>query len=137
MPPSADKHDTERSLQEVVDALGVYPIDAFFFLQEGLSFAVQKTHPKAPGRSRQNRHVTGQQLCECIRELASDRWGRMAGEVLRSWGITRTVDFGRMVFALVDSGLMFKTDEDSLEDFTDVFDFHTAFETSYRIVLEI
>jgi uncharacterized repeat protein (TIGR04138 family) len=53
--------------------------------------------------------------------------------VLKRWNLKRTADFGRIVFALVDGGLMQKTDDDSIEDFRDVFDFKSAFETGYRI----
>ena len=34
---------------------------------------------------------------------------------------------------MVDAGLMQKTDDDSLEDFRNVYDFKAAFETEYRI----
>ena len=50
--------------------------------------------------------------------------------MLENWGIRRTEDFGRIVFGMVDAGLLRKTDEDSLDDFTDVFDFDEAFDAS-------
>ena len=43
------------------------------------------------------------------------------------------MDFGRIVFALIEAGQMQKTDEDTIEDFRNVYDFKTAFETDYRI----
>ena len=60
----------------------------------------------------------------------------LARTVLARWNIRRTYDFGRIVFAMVDNGLMQKTEEDSIEDFRDVFDFKHAFgEHAYRIEL--
>ena len=57
----------------------------------------------------------------------------LARTVLRRWNITSTLDFGRMVFAMVDGGLMQKTEEDSVEDFRNVYDFRNAFESDYHI----
>jgi len=56
----------------------------------------------------------------------------LARTVLSRWNVRRTVDFGRIVFALVDNGYMQKTEDDTLEDFRDVFDFKSAFE-NYKI----
>ena len=46
--------------------------------------------------------------------------------------VRKTIDFGRIVFALVDNGWMQKTEDDTIEDFRDVFDFKSAFE-NYKI----
>ena len=61
------------------------------------------------------------------------RWGLMAGAVLRRWGITSTMDFGRIVFVMIENGMLQKTDDDTIEDFRNVYDFRTAFEAKYRI----
>lgn len=119
-------------MQQVVEDLGLYPPEAYAFIQQGLSFTVQKLHgnvkdPKA------NRHVSGPDLCDGLRELALTQWGRLARTVLRRWNVTTTLDFGRIVFAMVEAGLMQKTEDDSLEDFRGVFDFRAALENEYRI----
>lgn len=82
-----------------------------------------------------NLHVSGEELCAGIRDLALERWGLMASTVLRTWGIQSTMDLGRMVFALVDNGILQKQPHDSIEDFRDVYDFDIAFDKSYRIDL--
>ncbi len=74
------------------------------------------------------RHVTGQELAEGVRELALDRFGPMARSVLEHWGIHDTEDVGRVVFAMVEQGILIKQDGDQPEDFSDVFDFEEAFE---------
>ena len=131
MPPS-DKPTQEKCVQQVVENVGLYPPEAYAFIQKGLNHTVQKMHgaqkdPKA------SRHVTGHDLCEGLREVALNEWGRLARTVLRRWNITSTLDFGRMVFAMVDAGLMQKTEDDSLEDFRNVYDFRAAFEAEYQI----
>ncbi len=74
-----------------------------------------------------SRHVTGQQLCLGLRDFAINRYGMMAPAVLRAWNLRSTDDFGRIVFAMIEHGLMSKTAEDSLEDFRSVYDFDEAF----------
>jgi len=122
----------EKTLEQIVHDLGLYPIDAFEFVGEGLNFTVQRIHgrKKDPQASR---HVTGQQLCEGLRQYALLRWGMLARTVLAKWGITRTEDFGRIVFAMVEGQFLAKTDEDSLDDFRNVYDFESAFDAGYRI----
>jgi len=55
----------------------------------------------------------------------------MARTVLEYWGIRETADVGKMVFALVDCGVLIRQDDDALEDFEEVFDFEDAFERNY------
>ena len=86
-------------------------------------------------QTRLNLHVGGQDLCWGLRDLALERWGLMAPAVLQQWGIKATEDFGRMVFALVDNGLLQKHPHDQIADFEGVFEFDNAFERSYRINL--
>jgi uncharacterized repeat protein (TIGR04138 family) len=134
MPPT-EPDEAAKLLEEVVDEVGLYPRDAYIFVQDGLGYTVNKIHggrKKAPG----SRHVSGQDLCNGLREFALHRWGLMAGAVLDRWNVRRTLDFGKIVFALVDKGLMQKTDEDELDDFRDVYDFKSAFEAGYRIEMK-
>src|SRR5215213_9457278 len=110
----------------------MYPPEAYAFIQQGLSFTVQKLHGKQKD-PKASRHVGGSDLCEGLRELALTQWGRLAWTVLRRWNVTSTLDFGRIVFSMVEAGLMQKTDDDTLEDFRNVFDFRAAFEAEYQI----
>ena len=64
---------------------------------------------------------------------AGFRYLRITSNGMRRWNVVRTDDFGRIVFTLVDNGFMSKTDDDSQLDFTNVFDFATAFDAGYRI----
>lgn len=82
------------------------------------------------GRLPARRHVTGQELCWACRDLAVQQFGLLAPDVLRYWNITATADFGRIVFALVDVGMLMTRPEDDPEDFENVFDFAAAFSPS-------
>jgi uncharacterized repeat protein (TIGR04138 family) len=77
------------------------------------------------------RHVSGEELLAGIREHARERFGPLAKDVLNSWGVTTTLDFGRIVFHMVEARLLSATPEDSLSDFVDKFDFTEAFEDNY------
>jgi uncharacterized repeat protein (TIGR04138 family) len=136
MPPTEPMHP-EKTLEEIVDEVGLYPIEAYEFVQQGLGYTVNKIHGQEKGGKERDRtisrHVNGRDLCAGLREYALLKWGLMARTVLQRWNIKRTVDFGRIVFALVDSGYMQKTDDDTLDDFRDVFDFKSGFESEYRI----
>jgi uncharacterized repeat protein (TIGR04138 family) len=79
------------------------------------------------------RHISGQQLCEAIRQLALRDFGYMAKTVFKSWGITGSGDFGEMVYHLIEVGLMRKTDRDRREDFENVFDFDAGLSRGFRI----
>ncbi|HEX8903242.1 MAG TPA: Minf_1886 family protein, partial [Longimicrobiaceae bacterium] len=68
---------------------------------------------------------------EGCRDLALERYGPMARSVLEYWGIRDTRDFGEIVFALVELGILVKQDGDSLDDFDGVFCFADAFEQNY------
>lgn len=130
MPPS--QKPQPKSLHQLAKEAGPYPAEAYEFVQRGLSYTVQKLHgtvadPKA------SRHVSGRDLCDGLREFALTQWGLLARVVLRQWEIRSTIDFGRIVFALIDAGQMQKTDDDTLDDFQNVFDFKNAFEAGYRI----
>ena len=130
MPPSPKPQP--KSLHQLAKEAGPYPAEAYEFVQRGLSYTVQKMHgtvadPKA------SRHVSGRDLCDGLREFALTQWGLLARVVLRQWEIHSTIDFGRIVFALIDAGQMQKTDDDTLDDFQNVFDFKNAFEAGYRI----
>jgi uncharacterized repeat protein (TIGR04138 family) len=140
MPPTPPNPPTNESahqptLSEVAERLEQYPLEAFHFIQQGLSYSVEKYHGSVPDPN-VRRHISGQQLCEGLREYALMKWGLLARTVLRRWNINNTLDFGRIVFGMIDNGLMQKTEDDTIDDFRNVFDFKSAFEADYRIPAE-
>jgi len=108
--PTVRKLATDRS---------VYRAEAYFFVLASLETAMSSQ--SEPG------HVSGEGLLTWIRQLGQERYGVMAGDVFNAWGVNSTLDFGRIVFHLVDAGLLKKRHQDSLSDFIDKFDFEEAF----------
>jgi len=100
-----------------------YKLDAYSFILGALNFTMQRLKRKG--------HISGKELSEGIRDYASSEYGRMAKTVLEHWGIRITEDFGTIVFNMVDAGILGKTEEDSIEDFKDIFDFKAVFEDEY------
>ena len=110
-----------------------YSLGAILFVQRGLDFTVRRIHGEMAMeqigdlQKTAKRHITGRQLCAGLRDFAIEQYGLLALAVLRRWNIQSCEDFGRIVFAMIDSKLMKKTDEDSIEDFINVYNFEDAF----------
>ena len=100
-----------------------YKLEAYIFVISAVEFTMRVL--------RRRGHVSGHELLEGIKGLAKREFGPMAKSVFESWGVTRTEDFGEIVFRLIGAGILGKTDKDSLEDFSDVFDFNDVFEKHY------
>ena len=115
----SEAKNLHRIIEEISRQRGVFKPEAYLFALEALEHAMQKQDtPK---------HITGEDLLGFIRQLGSDRYGPMAPDVFNSWGVRNTLDFGRIVFHLVDRDMLRKRDEDTLTDFLDKFDFNEAF----------
>lgn len=124
---------------QIRERAGNFPPQAYQFVREGLGHTARLVHgdraEPAPhdtqlaGTDDGGRHVSGQQLCLGLKDYALKQYGLLARTVLTHWGIQRTEDFGRVVFAMVEAGYMRKTQEDTLEDFEGVFDFDDVFGT--------
>jgi len=119
------ERDIDEGIENICQRSTRYRPEAYRFIYEALDYTVQHLG--------QRRHVTGRELCDGIRGFALEQFGMMAPEVFREWGITRTDDFGEIVFALVENGLLGRTEQDTRDDFRAVFDFETAFIDDFDI----
>lgn len=122
----ADQVQPDIDWEGIKSKFGLIQPEAFEFVRQGLAHTVKSIHGDVPGDD-ETRNVSGQQLCLGLRDYAVKQYGMLARTVLDRWGIQRTDDFGRIVFAMVDIGLMSKTEEDRMEDFRGVYDFEEAF----------
>lgn len=100
-----------------------YDERAYLFVLAALEFCQQ--------RLPERRHLTGRELAEGCKDLALQRYGLIAREVLAHWGVHDSSDLGEIVFALVDVGLLSKQPNDSKEDFVGTVDFTKAFDRDY------
>jgi uncharacterized repeat protein (TIGR04138 family) len=78
------------------------------------------------------RHVSGQELAWACRDFAHQQFGLLAPHVLAHWGMTRTEDIGRIVFTLVEVGLLVTQPGDQESDFEAVYQFADAFGNTYE-----
>lgn len=115
------------SLQEIADQTR-YPIDAFYFVRHGLDYTVHQIHIAPDMMEEHERHVNGRQLSQGLREYALVQYGLLAKTVLNRWHIQTTRDFGEIVFAMVNGGLMQATEHDNITDFEGGYDFDQAFD---------
>lgn len=122
-----DEQSIQFNWSKLMDQAGPYPLEAYNFVREGLSFTVHNIHKNLEELDELERHVNGQQLCLGLRDFAIEQYGLLAPVVLNHWSVYRTDDFGRIVFAMIDAGLMSSTDRDTLDDFRAVYDFSEAF----------
>jgi uncharacterized repeat protein (TIGR04138 family) len=119
-----DKNPFDR-IRAIVKRDPTYRVEAYCYVFEALDHTLRSLEKP--------RHVTGQELCNGIRDLAIERFGPLARTVFNHWGITKTEDFGRIVFNLIGAELMGKTDTDSIDDFKDVYDFEDVFDKNLKI----
>jgi uncharacterized repeat protein (TIGR04138 family) len=113
-----------EALEQILQDDRRYHTEAYLFVKDALEFTVKTLGKPSQGPER---HVTGKELVDGIRAYACQEYGPMAFRVLKSWGITRTLDFGCIVFNLIGKGIFGKTPQDKLEDFADGYDFRDAF----------
>jgi uncharacterized repeat protein (TIGR04138 family) len=115
-----------------------YCLEAYQFVRDGLQFAQEHLNmgsdqpPVDADGDELEKHLTGQQLCEAIRQYAI-QYGYMAQTVLKNWGISQTGDFGNIVYNLIQVQLMKKSKHDRREDFDDVYSFDKAFREEFKI----
>jgi len=109
---------------------GRYSPEAFRFLYESLEHALRLSgRSEAEGA---DRHVSGREVLAGMRACALQQFGPLSAHVWRSWGIRESLDWGRIVFLLVEQGLLKRQDGDTIEDFAENFDFDQVFEREYR-----
>lgn len=113
-----------EALDSIVSQDARYARDAYIFLRDALDYTT-KQQKKSKGTN--VRHVSGPELLDGVRLYALREFGPMVVTVFESWGIRATVDVGHMVFNLIDAGIFGKTDQDSIEDFRNIYDFNDAF----------
>lgn len=120
-------------LRKVWKKDGRYRLEAYQFLFDALDKTV-----RFAGRDEETgaaRHVSGEELLDGMRVYASSLFGPLAAQVWRTWGVKSTLDWGRIVFLLVENELLRRQDTDTIEDFGSGYDFDAVFVDAYRPTL--
>lgn len=114
----------EDALQKIGARDGRFHERAYLFVLAALEYA--------QGRLPARRHLSGTELAWSCRDFALEQFGLLAATVLGYWGVRRTEDFGAIVFALIDAGMLARQPTDKIEDFNSVYEFGEAFRAGYR-----
>jgi uncharacterized repeat protein (TIGR04138 family) len=114
-----------------------YAYEAYEFMFDALGHTQKRVgrvpdDDEPPGHEH---HVSGKEILEGAVDLAREEFGFMARTVFHQWGIRRTDDLGEIVFNLIESSLLSKTDADNRADFHDVFDLDRALTDGFCIRL--
>ena len=132
----------EEALEQILAVDNRFHRDAYLFVRDSLDHtrkliskedraeqrqaATQVIIEKGRGPALKDRHVTGQELLEGIRQQALTDFGPMVITVFDEWGVRSCRDFGEIVFNLVEIGQFATTEKDSRADFYG-YDFDDAF----------
>lgn len=76
--------------------------------------------------------IKGADLCRFFRDTLINRFGPCAIDVLDTWNIKQTSDFGKIIYKLISVEILGKSENDSIEDFDDVYDFTEEFIMPYK-----
>jgi uncharacterized repeat protein (TIGR04138 family) len=115
----------KKSLEKIAREDGRFTPRAVRFVYEGLGYTAKKILVEPA-------HVTGQTLCEGLRKLAVEKWGRLVVLVLNSWNIKTTRDFGEIVYLMIKNKWMSAQPADSIDDFNDVYNFKAVFKDQFK-----
>ncbi len=108
-----------RKIAKISEEDGRYHKECFLFILAALEYTLSNL----PER----RHLTGQEFSKGVAEYAREQYGYLAKTVLNNWGLYTTLDYGEIVYLLINGGLMSKTEDDKKEDFANAYDFNEEF----------
>jgi len=126
--------NSRNKIKEIIKKDARYSLQAYQFIFEALDYTTNMLGKNQHKTTDVDRHVTGKQLMEGIKQYAIKQFGFMTLTVFEQWGINQDIDFGNIVFNLVESGLMGKTDKDSLDDFKNNYDMKKVFDEEFKFI---
>lgn len=130
------KTDIANDINSILKKDNSYKAESYIFLLNSLDYTLE-TFKKRHNRLVSQRHITGQEMSYGIKDFAIKLFGPTAKLVLNSWGIYKTIDFGKIVYNLIEVGLMGKNSKDKLSDFENVFNFENVFIKNYVFSTDI
>ena len=114
----------KKNLEEISNEDDRYCTEALKFVYDGLQYTI--------GHAGGTGHISGQVLCQGLKNMAIEKWGKLAKLVLENWNIKSTRDFGEIVYLMVLNKWMSVNPDDKIEDFDNVYDFKTVFEDQFE-----
>ena len=115
----------EQRIAELAAKEPAFASEAYSFVTEAVTYTgkILRQKEKREGKSGSRRHLSALELLHGARDYAREEFGAVAGNVLTEWGITTAADFGRVVYLLIDAGVLAASPEDDPRDFEIDFDF--------------
>ena len=113
----------KKNIEQIAREDGRYDVGAMKFVYEGLGHTVRKVAEEFENEQDRPRHITGPELSEGLKDLALEKWGRLARAVLEHWGLRTTRDFGEIVYLMISHQWMSSQTSDQIEDFDNIYDF--------------
>ena len=116
--PAEFVQELHHNVLDMAAARSGYPTDAFSFVIDVIACSAGT-----------GSHVGARAICDSVREYALEYFNdaEEATELLAAWKLNRSEDVGRVVYALVESGLLTDGPEDRLEHFDSLFMLDTLF----------
>ena len=96
---------------------------AYALVMESLDFTLK--------RLGERRHVSAEELLRGLCDHTKARYGLLAYSVVESWGITATSDVGRIVYQLIEAGVLAKQENDRFEQFETDWDLREILERGF------
>jgi len=93
-------------------------VEAYELIFETLDWLA--SDPQRDFLTREESHITGQQLTEAVFQFSLHNYGMMAKMVWKQLGIEKSEDIGDIIYELLDEEIMYKQDDDSKSDFDNV-----------------
>ena len=112
-----DAREDERQLADIAAGLGV-PVAAVALVDSVTG--LMAWHAANAGMA-EVPDVGAAGFCRLLRARVREEFGSSGAAVLRGWGLARSEDIGRIVFALVAAGRLEAGAEDSEADFAGLF----------------
>jgi uncharacterized repeat protein (TIGR04138 family) len=114
----------DEAVEQILARDSRYTREAYLFVREALDYTQRLVGKETRG---QIRHVSGQELLDGIRQFALNQFGPMTVTVFEEWGVRNCRDFGEIVFNMVESSLLARTEKDTRDDFQNGYDFTETF----------
>ena len=122
-------------IRKIYEEDDTFPPMAYCFVRDSVHKALDnivKAKKEIGFDSEEPPDIKGADLCRFFRDTLITRFGPCAIDVLDTWNIKRTSDFGKIIYKLIAVEILGKSENDSIEDFDDVYDFTEEFVMPYK-----
>lgn len=114
----------ENAIAEIVQVEPRFAPGAYFLVREALDFTVDRM---AESNGGEKRHVSGPELIIGFRDYTLQEYGPMAATLLEDWGLVECKNIGEIVFLFIEHGVFGKQESDTIDDFSNIYEFKTEF----------